>query len=492
MSIRLKLLLSYAAMLIIPLVLMIITAMLLVFVFRGDLKNLHDTYGQDHGPFENRSVERLLKEIKRTAEQTPSGLNDLTYLNDIDQELQTSKSYLIIRKDNQNVFISPTLQQPELVEQLPTTARAGHSVKEEMIQNGKELYHINYFDFVYSDQRHGSVFVVTMVSPIVNFAQKFFPILFISLLVILILTHTLLTFFVSRSIIRPLQTLKHAMKKLKEGDLDFQVQITNKDEIGQLSLTFEQMRKQLQQSIQTQLQYEENRKELISNISHDLRTPLTAIRGYIDGLEDGIADTPDKRQRYIEIISSKAEEMDQLIDELFLYSKLDLKQLPFNFEIIDMSAFLLDWSDELEFELGKKGVCFDSDIKLSPETKVSIDRDKLRRVFSNVIQNGLKYMDKEERHIHLQSYASTGQVIIKITDNGQGIDEDALPYIFERFYRADQSRNSHSGGSGLGLAISKQIIDGHGGTIQAHSIKGEQTCVTIALPLRSYEYGDNE
>jgi signal transduction histidine kinase len=111
------------------------------------------------------------------------------------------------------------------------------------------------------------------------------------------------------------------------------------------------MRKQLKESIQTQIQYEENRKELISNISHDIRTPLTAIRGYVDGLGDGIADTADKKQKYIEIISSKAEEMDHLIDELFLYSKLD-------------------------FELGKQGVHYKSDIALQQQIQVSIDRDK--------------------------------------------------------------------------------------------------------------------
>jgi signal transduction histidine kinase len=151
----------------------------------------------------------------------------------------------------------------------------------------------------------------------------------------------------------------------------------------------------------------------------------------------------------------------------------------------------LDWADELEFDLGKKGVHFTSDLALAIETKVSIDRDKCRRVFSNIVDNCLKYMNKPDKRIHLQAYEAHNQVTIEITDNGQGIDPEALPHIFERFYRAEQSRNSQTGGSGLGLAIAKQIMDGHGGSIQARSVKGEGTCITITFPLRTHKDGDN-
>ncbi|GAJ19213.1 unnamed protein product, partial [marine sediment metagenome] len=183
---------------------------------------------------------------------------------------------------------------------------------------------------------------------------------------------------------------------------------------------------------------------------------------YVDGLGDGIADTPDKKQKYIEIISSKAEEMDHLIDELFLYSKLDLKRMPFNFEVVDFASFLEDWSDELEFELGKQGVHYKSDIALHQHIEVSIDRDKMKRVFTNIMDNSLKYMNKPEKHIGLHARIAGEHVIIEITDNGVGMDAEALPHIFDRFYRADPSRNSNNGGSGLGLAISKQMIEGHG------------------------------
>ncbi|UKS25514.1 HAMP domain-containing histidine kinase [Paenibacillus sp. HWE-109] len=492
MSIRLKLLLSYAAMLLIPLVMMIITAMLLLVVFRGDFQNIRDQLSSGVGMFENQNVEHTFKEVVRTSQKNPSMLADLTYIADIDQELQASNSKLVIRRDNTFIYTSPTLMDAEVLQQLPVFKHHDHPERGDVKRFGKELLEINSFDFYFADQQPGSVFIITTVNPLVNFIQKFFPILFVTLLIILILTHTLLTYFVSKSIISPLKKLKNAMKRMQAGDLDFPVQITSTDEIGQLSIAFEQMRKQLQESIQTQVQYEDNRKELISNISHDIRTPLTAIRGYVDGLGDGIADTADKRQKYIDIISSKAEEMDHLIDELFLYSKLDLKRIPFNFEIVNFASFLADWSDELDFELSKKGIHFKSEITIQETTLVSIDRDKMRRVFSNIVDNCLKYMNKSEKYITLQAKLAGASVVIDITDNGAGMDDEALPHIFDRFYRADPSRNSNSGGSGLGLAISKQMIEGHGGTIRASSKKEEWTCITINLPQKRDKDGGNK
>ncbi|EGL19220.1 MULTISPECIES: HAMP domain-containing sensor histidine kinase [unclassified Paenibacillus] len=491
MSIRFKLLLSYAAMLVIPLVMMLITAMLLVVVFRGDLQSIKDQYGEGESRFENRGIERLLKEIKRTTEINPAAWTDASYLAEIDGELQRNQSNLILRKGDEIVYAAAAFPYPELLKKLPAYERPGNVVMAKPERIGKQLVEVVHADFKFEDGQKGSLFVVTAVSPFVTFARKFFPILFIALIVILILTHTLLTYFVSRSIIKPLNTLKAAMKRIEAGDLDSRVVPSGRDEIGELSAAFEQMRMKLKASIQTQLQYEENRKELISNISHDIRTPLTAIRGYVEGLGDGIADTDEKREKYIGIITSKAEEMDHLIDELFLYSKLDLKRLPFNFEAVDLHAFIEDLSSELEFELGKQGIRYSADIRLKPHTELAIDRDKIKRVFVNIVDNSVKYMNKPDKQIGLKVLGTGQEVRIEISDNGRGIDAESIPYIFERFYRADPSRNSDTGGSGLGLAISKQIIDGHGGTIRASSLPDEGSCVTIMLPIRTNKESDS-
>lgn len=485
MSIRLKLLLSYAAMLVIPIVLILLISVLLVVVYHGDVQKIRDVYGTKANRFDDHKIERLMKEIKRTAEGNPSLFSDTPYLDDISQELAGNGSGLVVSKDDRFIYISESLNQPDLIQQLPSIEHAEDKEQEPSIMVDSELYLVDQFDFMFADNHPGSVLVVNKVNPIVNFARKFFPVLFISMLIILVLTHTVLTYVVSKSIISPLGLLKKAVKRIKAGDLDFHVQVSGKDEIGQLGFAFEEMRHQLQESIQTQLQYEENRKELISSISHDLRTPLTAIKGYVDGIQDGVADTPEKMEKYIRIISSKAEEMERLIEELFLYSKLDLKRLPFHFELVPIHAFLQDWAEELHFELEKKGFRFDLDIQLNPTTQVSMDRDKLKRVLSNIIDNCVKYMDKEEKVIGLRVYETSNSVIVEFSDNGQGIDPDALPHIFERFYRAEQSRNTLTGGSGLGLAIAKQIMEGHGGTIQVQSLKGEGTSIAVSLPIKN-------
>jgi signal transduction histidine kinase len=302
-------------------------------------------------------------------------------------------------------------------------------------------------------------------------------------LVILVLTHTLLTKYMSRRIIRPLLELRKATKRVTEGDLDFQVEISGKDELGQLGMAFEEMRHRLQQSILVQQQYETNRKELITNISHDLKTPITAIKGYVDGILEGIADSPEKNEKYMRTIAAKAGEMDHLINELFLYSKLDMQKLPFSFESVRIIPFLNDWAEELKVELEKQEVALNIEMTGGEEVWVSVDRDSFKRVLGNIIQNSLKYMDKLEKKITVHSWQEETQFILAIEDNGPGIPPEATEHIFERFYRGEQSRNTHTGGSGLGLAIAKQIIAGHGGTIYANSTEGIGTIIYIALPI---------
>ncbi|RAV16393.1 sensor histidine kinase [Paenibacillus contaminans] len=481
MSIRLRLILSYAAMLVVPVVLMFITVLLLVVVFRGDLQNLHDMYGEERGQSAFWRDERLIEDIGRTAETDPARLSQADYLAETDRKLAPNQAGLIVREGDRLTYISESVNLPELTGQLSAFKHPGYRDEHISEKLGGKVYSVGQYDYLLPDQTQGSVFVVTSLSPFANFARKFFPVLFLLLVVILVLTHTALTFFMSRSIIRPLNGLRHAVKQIKEGNLDFQVEVSGKDEIGQLGVAFEEMRAQLKSSIETQLQYEENRKELVTNISHDLKTPITAIKGYVEGIQDGIADTPEKMKKYINTIYAKSVEMDRLIDELFLYSKLDLKRLPFAFERVDMADFLQDCSEDLRFDLEKTGFRFRSEIALQPGTWVSLDRDKFIRVIHNVIRNCVNYMDKDDKRIALQASETDGAVLIRISDNGPGIDAAALPHIFDRFYRAEQSRNSETGGSGLGLAIVKQIIEGHGGEIWAESAEGEGTTIFMAL-----------
>jgi signal transduction histidine kinase len=185
--------------------------------------------------------------------------------------------------------------------------------------------------------------------------------------------------------------------------------------------------------------------------------------------------------KYIKTIYNKSSDLDSLIDELFLFSKLDLNKLPFNFEKIDLCAYLEDCMDDLRFDLEKKNISLNFNDKCKKTYKVSADREKLKRVITNIIGNSVKYMDKELGQINVNLKHSDEYVIIEIRDNGKGISKDSLSFVFDRFYRADPSRNRTTGGSGLGLSIAKKIIEDHGGTIWAKSEENIGTSIFFTL-----------
>ena len=304
---------------------------------------------------------------------------------------------------------------------------------------------------------------------------------FIAMALILIITNGLLTYYVSKSIITPITKLSLAAKKISEGDLEYSIGSNKKDELGELTNTFEAMRIKLKEAKTAQLQYEQNRQELIASISHDLKTPLTSIKGYVKGIQDRVANTPEKLERYMDTIYKTANDMDGLIDELFLYSKLDLQHVPFDFEKVDLYAFFADFVDELAFNLDKEQSTVTLLANKNDSYIVEADREKLKRVVTNIVQNSMKYMDKKHKEIQVRLSSSSDEVIVEMKDNGSGIRKEDIPHIFDSFYRTDTSRNSSTGGSGLGLSIVKKIIEEHGGTVWAVSKLGEGTSIYFKL-----------
>lgn len=318
-----------------------------------------------------------------------------------------------------------------------------------------------------------------------------------TLVMIITVTDLVLIIWLYKSIIRPLNLLTIATNKIKEGDLDFTLptEPESTDELEQLCEDFEEMRVQLKKQIDTRLQYEQDTIELISNISHDLKTPLTAIKGYTEGILDGVADTPEKQKKYLRTIYTKAADMAVLVDELSFFSKIDTNIVPYNFKIINADNFFNDCVEEMSLDTEVKNVTLDYISKLKPDQCIIADLEQLRRVMNNLIGNSVKYMDKENGSIVILAEDIGGSVKISVQDNGSGIDEKDIPFIFDRFYRADSSRNSKKGGTGLGLAITKKIIEDHNGTISAQSFPGKGTCISFTLlkegsPNASLELGE--
>lgn len=320
-----------------------------------------------------------------------------------------------------------------------------------------------------------------------------------TLVMIITVTYLVLIIWLYKSIIRPLNLLTIATNKIKDGDLDFTLptEPESTDELEQLCEDFEEMRVQLKKQIDTRLQYEQDTIELISNISHDLKTPLTAIKGYTEGILDGVADTPEKQKKYLRTIYTKANAMAVLVDELSFFSKIDTNIVPYNFKIINADNFFNDCVEEMSLDTEVKNVTLDYISKLQPDQCIIADLEQLRRVMNNLIGNSVKYMDKDNGSIVILAEDAGDSVKISVQDNGSGIDEKDIPFIFDRFYRADSSRNSKKGGTGLGLAITKKIIEDHNGTISAQSFPGKGTCISFTLlkegsPNASLELGEIE
>ena len=245
------------------------------------------------------------------------------------------------------------------------------------------------------------------------------------------------------------------------------------------------MRLRLKANAEEKVQFDRENKELISNISHDLKTPITAIKGYVEGIMDGVADTPEKMDRYIKTIYNKANEMDLLINELTLYSKIDTNRIPYNFATISAKEYFEDCAEDLHMELEAKGVSFSYRNAMEEDCKVIVDPEQLRRVINNIVSNSVKYMDKPKGKITMEVKDVGDFVQIELGDNGKGIAAKDLPYIFDRFYRTDASRNSSKGGSGIGLSIVKKIVEEHGGNIWATSEEGAGT--TMYFVIRKYQ-----
>lgn len=302
---------------------------------------------------------------------------------------------------------------------------------------------------------------------------------------ILIFVCAALTIWVYRSVLRPLSKLQEATRKIRDGNLDFTLEVEEDDEIGELCQDFEEMRIRLKENAEEKIQYDIENKELISNISHDLKTPITAIKGYVEGIMDGVASSPEKLDKYIRTIYNKANDMDRLIDELTFYSKIDTNKIPYEFNKINVNSYFGDCVEEVGLDMDSRNIELGYFNYVSDDVVVIADAEQMKRVINNIISNSVKYMDKPKGIINIRIKDVGDFIQIEIEDNGRGIAAKDLPCIFDRFYRTDSSRNSSQGGSGIGLSIVRKIVEDHGGRIWATSKEGMGTEMHIVL--RKYQ-----
>jgi len=315
----------------------------------------------------------------------------------------------------------------------------------------------------------------------------------LSAVLILVFTNGFLTWLVSRSIVPPLKRLESMALRIRDGDLSPYPELPSRrtlllrhrpkrarreNEFDRAFTSFEEMRARLKDSLERQLAQEDNRKELIASISHDLRTPLATIKGYAEGLGDGVASTEEKRKLYTDTILAKASLMESLIEDLFLFSRLELPDFPFEKKRVDLGDHLRDCVTELTADYPSLSI----DIKIDDgHYPADIDPRHLRRAFANIVRNASIYVPGPDARLRVSLQKTGRSARIEFTDNGPGIPTEDLERVFTRFVRLDPARRRE--GAGLGLAIARLVVQAHGGSIRAQRPEGGGARFVIELLL---------
>lgn len=496
MKLKTRLMVTFVTIIIIPVVL----SVFIWWVFsKYQLSSIRQDYGVADTTFEsifnpvtlmNKIMEDSYQELSEKAETAPEVLVDLDYLKEMNQELEERAAFLIVMKE-EKLFYSGANMAERLQEKLPEYSDYVTGSENGFYIGGNIQVYVKQLDFQMQSGEQCSLFLVMDMLSLMPEMERLLRDVVIAIILILIATSALLILWIYRSMVMPLAQMQIATQNIKEGNLDYELTIEVDDELGQLCRDFEEMRMRLKTTAEETVENDRRNKELISNISHDLKTPITTIKGYVEGIMDGVADTPEKMERYIRTIYNKANEMDRLIDELTLYSRIDANRIPYNFKQISVKDYFDDCAEDLSMELGNREISFTYINEVASGVKFVVDDEQLERVINNIISNAVKYMDKAQKKI-IFSVNDTGDYIqVNLTDNGKGVPREELMRIFERFYRTDASRNSATGGSGIGLSIAQKIIEEHGGRIWATSEEYVGTTVSFTIKKCQEEH-DNE
>lgn len=492
---------SFCIILFVPLFL----AVIVLYGFQSvQMKAIEQTYGiRDADPYAWTNsgqiltglTEECFNQLLEICEINKEKLEDTAFLLRTNEGLKDKYSYLLIIK-GETVYFNGSANNEDIIETLKeyNEQSSDEDGEEEDKEEEKEtdLYNlqqeqaiVKQINFQFRDGNPGIIYIITSTSTVVPQIRSLLIKTIITMLIILLLTACMMIIWIYRAMITPIRKLQVAAENIKEGNLDFHIDVSGEDEIAELCLTFEEMRQRLMDNAEEKINNEKENRALISNIAHDLKTPITAVKGYSEGILDGVANTPEKLDKYIKTIYNKANEMDTLINELTLYSKIDTNRIPYNFAKITVSDYFADCVEELGLDLESKGIGFAYSNYVGEDVIIIADPEQLRRVVNNIVGNSMKYMNKPSGFINIRIKDVGDFIQVEIEDNGRGIALKDLPHIFDRFYRADASRNSATGGSGIGLSIVKKIIEDHGGKIWATS--KEDTGTIMYFVIRKYQ-----
>lgn len=483
MKFKTRLQVTFISIILLPLILTVV-AFMVIMIYLMNLKQGFGIHELDYAMMSENvqqfvnTTDKVYFMLLEQLQKEPSKLEDKEYLEMMNTEVSRKATYLIVRRNEEIYYAGEKNAAQVIFHKLPDYGDGDLPEDTGYYFDELESY-VKQIDFVFQDGSQGSIFVITRMNSLIS--RQLLADMFIAIVAILIFTSVMLTQWIHKGVFAPINELNMAMRKIQEGDYNYVLQTDEKGEIGDLYRNYEDMRMQLKESLEEKIQQENTNKELISNISHDLKTPITAIKGYVEGIMDGVADTSEKMDKYIKTIYNKANDMDKLINELTIYSGIDNNRIPYNFHRINVADYFGDCVEEVGLELDSHNIQLNYSNMVSNDTIVIADPEQMKKVINNIISNSVKYMDKPHGVIDIRILDEIDSIRVELEDNGKGIAVRDLQRIFERFYRTDASRNSAQGGSGIGLSIVKKIIEDHGGYIWATAKEGEGTCIHFVL-----------
>lgn len=499
MTIKKRFMASYLSAIIISLVSVVIILSIVLYVTIGKVPSMTDIYKmlttqRSLTKNEEDAYLKLDNLLKKSPERM--NINNNEDLLSIIQSIEDTGLEVALRKENDFPYYSKDLIEKSL---------KVHALDYELnnfkpvgtLDNAGRLYHYLKKDFQFLDGTNGSFIILKRESTLLEFFTKWG----VWIILLIVIAATMLAIFINRQLtkttIEPIETLQKATQLVEnshalETSLNLLPQPNITKEVYDLQTSFKDMWIKLEKAENLRIEYETNRKELIANISHDLKTPITSIIGYVEGLQDGVANTPEKKEAYLQVVHQKALSLNQLIEELFLYSKLELEEQTFHFKNVSLINFIQSIFESYEQMHPDVHFIFTHD-KLETEL-ATIDPNQMERVVINILENSLKFKDpkKEQLIINVQLIKNNKSFFLTIKDNGIGISELDLPNVFDRFFRSDKSRTPNIKGSGLGLSIVKEIILKHQGQVTIHSKLNKGTTISIELPIDKAGYNESK
>lgn len=485
MKLSTKLKISFCVLIVLPVLLFSMALMGLTAFQMREMKAIYNTDSDSYDMLINSTT--LLSNLCRTeyerlgetAENMPDMLANEAFLDTFNRDLSKKSAFLIVVEDGQCTYSGNEIS-TEILSQL-TRIDYGENENAGIYLGGDYQMLVKTVPYERNGVKDGTAYIVMQIQKIVPQFKSLVMDVAIAIILILVLVSAMFNMWIYRQTVSPIKRLKLATYNIKNGNLDFDIEVKGHDEISELCRDFDDMRKRLKENAEETVRLDTENKILISNISHDLKTPITAIKGYVEGIMDGVVDSDEKMERYIRTIYNKACDMDKLINELTFYSKIDTDRIPYNFARINVTDYFDDCTEELGVELESEGIELIYDNRIAPDTRIIADVEQLKRVINNIVSNSVKYMDKPRKRISFLLDEDDDYVRIDIEDNGRGIAGKDIGHIFDRFYRGDASRSTAQGGSGIGLSIVRKIIDDHGGMISVDSVRGEGTTMHISL-----------